>query len=103
MKQLAFNVEDQNLEPAESFGTLIRGSKGGYLHCKFNFLDEDWKRSKKICVFMNGKQESAILLKNDECSIPDEVAKQRVIKMYLVGVLDKITVKTNNYYIRQVG
>lgn len=104
MRILEFTVRQQRLNKSMtcSFGGLIAGTKG-YLHAKFEFLDDSWNEcSHKIASFWLDNKEAAMILdENNMCIIPPEVLTGEEFRVYLIGANKDFHIETNELKIKQ--
>ena len=102
MRILDFKIKNQRLSKNGDFSNIVRGTKN-YLKCRFELADADWFGVRKIAVFENGGEESAVELERDNtCEVPNEVTDKSYFKLKLVGVkMGKITLISNKILINQ--
>ena len=101
LRTLNFEVNRQRITKSGDFNDIVAGSKG-YLHASFVFSD-DWDGCAKVAAFYDiDGNEYAVLIKNDECDIPDEVTDGRKFKLRLIGVKsDDYKIQTNDVTVFQ--
>lgn len=86
MLQIEFKVSGQNIVRTDD-RRIVRGTKG-MLECVFDFCRE-WKNLDGVVAqFSNSydfSNESACVVKNARCSVPDEVTDRDTIYLRLYG------------------
>lgn len=104
MRDLNFEVDGQSLRKVGDFSGIIRGTKN-YLKCHFSFEDNDWFGLRKIAVFENQGEPSAVMLERDNtCQVPNEVTDGTYFKVSIVGISGKDKkIITNKELINQGG
>ena len=85
MHRLTFVVNGQNLVKLKGFDGLVAGTKG-HLQAHFTFTG-DWSGLRKVAVFTCRSGEYPVLITNNTCMVPDEVAACESFKVHIVGKL----------------
>lgn len=101
MRLLKFNVNRQTIakDPECDFENIVAGSRN-YLKTYFN-LPESWQNYPVAASFWRGKDEYAVLLRNNECFIPDEVLDFPTFRVSLTCQKGSTLIPTNKILIRQ--
>lgn len=101
MRLLKFNVHGQKLEkdPGCDFENIVAGSKN-YLKTYFN-LPEDWQNCAIAASFWRGKEEYAVILKDNMCEVPEEVIVYPTFRVSLTCMKGKQQIPTNKILVRQ--
>lgn len=101
MRLLKFNVTRQKIEkdPECDFEHIVSGSKN-YLKAYFN-LPEDWYNCPVAASFWRGKEEYAVILKDNMCNVPEEVLAYPTFRVSLTCMKGKQQIPTNKLLIRQ--
>lgn len=101
MRTLIFDVHRQKLEqnPECDFEHIVAGSKN-YLKAYFN-LPEDWQNCPVAASFWRGKEENAVILKENSCDVPEEVLEYPTFRVSLTCMKGKQQIPTNKLLIRQ--
>lgn len=103
MRVLSFNVDAQRIskDPDCDFTGLVPGSRN-YLQAHFTF-SEEWDRCVLVASFWRGKNEHAVLIKDNQCEIPPEVLTGRTFAVSIIGQRGDVIIPTNKVYVRQEG
>jgi hypothetical protein len=101
MRLLNFNVEAQHIskDPNCDFTKIVAGTSN-YLKAHFTFSPE-WQGCKKAASFWRGGQEHAVILKDDECDIPEEVLTGMTFGVTVTGQNGDYRITTNRVTVRQ--
>lgn len=101
MRTLKFDVNHQHIQKERScdFNGLVTGSRG-YLRAEFTF-SPDWAGCAKAASFWVGNVEHSMLLENNACMIPDEVAQETVFYVEVTGKRDKMLFATDRVKVEQ--
>lgn len=95
MRTLCFIVDGQQLkrDPDCDFSGIVSNSKG-YLQARFRF-SRDWVGCKKVAIFTGIAGDKMVPLKNDACTIPDEVLTGGTVLVSVVGQGRTVRIPTN--------
>ena len=101
MRVLEFKVDKQHIkqDPNCDFTKIVAGSKN-YLKAHYTFSD-DWAGYRKAVSFWRGKEEHAVILKDDACMIPEEVLVGRTFMVSVLGMKNGVTLPTNKVLVIQ--
>lgn len=101
---LEFNVNKQRLRkcPDCDFTGIVAGSIG-YLRAKFNLSPEEWQDCTiKVARFWLEDKESSVKLdKNNSCDIPPEVLTGEMFAVSVLGKSQGYQIETNKFEVKQ--
>lgn len=101
MRLLKFNVDAQHIQkdPNCDFSGIVAGSKD-YLRAHFTFSPE-WQDCIIAASFWRGQKEYAVLLNNNECTIPAEALTGPTFRVSVLGQRGRYSIPTNKVIVRQ--
>lgn len=103
MRVLNFKLKGQSLRKTGDFSGIMAGSKG-YLKCRFQADDADWRTAKKVAIFCDDHY--AVLDSNNECMVPDGVTEGKSFKVQMAGEVTgidrSVRMLTNPVLVEQV-
>ena len=98
---IIFNIENQTINCIGNY--RIAADSREYLKAKFIFTS-DWDGCVKTAVFSGSTGTYEMLLKNDECAVPNEVLAERfAVSVYGVNGTRRITTDTVYVAVQQSG
>ena len=99
MKILEFKIDGQTMT-VEPYGRVVAGSKG-YLRARFSF-DPSWHGARKaVSFFEKDGTEHPVLMRVDECNVPDAVTDGSVFRVSVTGDSNGSRMSTNRVAIIQ--
>lgn len=101
MRLLKFNVNAQIIQkdPGCDFSNVVAGTQN-YLRAQFTFSPE-WHDCILVASFWRGKNEHAMLIRNGECDIPQEVLVGPTFRISVTGQRGDYRITTNKTLVRQ--
>jgi hypothetical protein len=104
MREINFNVNQQRISNKDSVCHIYKGTDN-YLCLVFSFND-DWADCVKGISFVRkNKEELAMILKDDRCTVPAEAFDETQLVFYLVGKkkTPKYRIETQKFTIKLGG
>lgn len=101
MRFLSFNVNSQRITKDSQcdFTGLVAGTRN-YLKARFSFSPE-WQKCRLVASFWRGRNEYAVVIKDNMCDIPPEVLTGGAFFVSVTGQNNEYRITTNRVLVSQ--